>query len=468
MLLDRQSQDNNKTLTFTGTRTRALNISSYNYLGFAQTRGGCADVVEECIKRYGVGSGGPRSGGGTLDLHVQAEALVAKFVGTADATIVSMGFATNSTVIPALVGKGCLVISDELNHASIRFGVRFSGASVRMFRHNNMKSLEKLLREVISQGQPRTHRPWKKILVIVEGLYSMEGSMCNLPALLELKKKYKFYLFVDEAHSIGALGPQGRGVCDYFGVDPRKIDILMGTFTKSFGAAGGYVAGSKTVIDRIRLRSAAGPYAEAMAPAVLTQTVAAMASIMGVSPPLPAVDTIPEMPAETQILGGFGAFAHPGPAPAALLPSWMALPRALADGSEGRTRLRRLCFNARYLHTGLFRLGFITYGHVDSPIVPLLIFNLGKMNVFHRMMKQRRTPVVVVVVAYPATPLLTSRVRFCLSASHTKDDIDEVLRACDEIGAVLDLKHGVHGRDRWPIERILASAEELVKEGRIA
>jgi serine palmitoyltransferase len=194
MILDRESHDNNKTHEFTGTRTRVLNISSYNYLGFAQARGGCADVVEECIKRYGVGSGGSRHGGGTLDLHLQAEALVAKFVGQDDATIVSMGFATNSTVIPAVVGKGCLVISDELNHASIRVGVRFSGASVRMFKHNNMKSLENLLREVISQGQPRTHRPWKKILLIVEGLYSMEGTMCNLPAILDLKRKYRVCL----------------------------------------------------------------------------------------------------------------------------------------------------------------------------------------------------------------------------------------------------------------------------------
>jgi len=102
-----------------------------------------------------------------------------------------MGFATNSTIIPALVGKGCLVISDEFNHASIRFGVRLSGASVRTFKHNSVKSFESLLREVISQGQPKTHRPWKKILVIVEGLYSMEGSMVNLPKIIELKEKYK-------------------------------------------------------------------------------------------------------------------------------------------------------------------------------------------------------------------------------------------------------------------------------------
>jgi len=196
MLLDRISPDYNHTQLFTGTRTRALNISSYNYIGFAQARGGCADAVEESIKRYGISSLSSRLEGGTTDLHTIGEAVVAKFVGMEDALICSMGFATNSTTIPALVGKGCLVISDELNHASIRFGTRISGASVRMFRHNSMKSLEALLKEVISQGQPKTHRPWKKILVIVEGLYSMEGTLVNLPGILELKKKYKVCFFL--------------------------------------------------------------------------------------------------------------------------------------------------------------------------------------------------------------------------------------------------------------------------------
>lgn len=191
VLLDRTTNDFNQTFKFTGTHTRALNISSYNYLGFAQARGGCADAVEDGIKRYGINAGGTRLEGGTLDLHVQTEALVAQFLGQEDALVTSMGFATNSTTLPALVGKGCLVISDEFNHASIRFGVRLSGATVRMFKHNDMRDLEGLLREVISQGQPRTHRPWKKILLVVEGLYSMEGTMVNLPEIMELKKRYK-------------------------------------------------------------------------------------------------------------------------------------------------------------------------------------------------------------------------------------------------------------------------------------
>lgn len=190
-IFDRKTDNYNLTQEFSGTKSRTLNISSYNYLGFAQARGGCADAVEESLQRYGVSSLGARLEGGSSDFHLLAESLVARFVGMESSLISSMGFATNSTFIPALVGKGCLVISDELNHASIRVGTRFSGASVRMFKHNDMAALESLLREVISQGQPKTHRPWKKILIIVEGLYSMEGTLVNLPAIMALKKKYK-------------------------------------------------------------------------------------------------------------------------------------------------------------------------------------------------------------------------------------------------------------------------------------
>ncbi|CAK5275846.1 unnamed protein product [Mycena citricolor] len=460
-LLDRFSSDYNHTQLLAGTRTRALNISSYNYLGFAQGTGGCADAVEASIREHGITTCGSRLEGGTSDLHVLAESLVAQFVGMEDATISSMGFATNSTFIPALIGKGCLAISDELNHSSIRFGVRLSGASVRMFKHNDMHSLETLLKEAISQGQPKTHRPWKKILLLVEGLYSMEGTLVNLPVIMELKKKYKFYLFVDEAHSVGALGPHGRGVADYFNIPPRSIDILMGTFTKSFGAAGGYIAGNKALIDRLRIRGHSGTYAESMTPPVLTQIIASMASIMGVAQP--TLMRSPNSSSSTlQPAGEVEIYQHPGRAPISSLPTWLSLPPALADGREGNSRLRRLAFNSRYLHQGLIKLGFITYGHPASPIVPLLLFNPGKMNMFHCLMKHRRTPIIIVVVAYPATPLITSRVRFCVSAAHTKEDIDTILRACDEVGDILDLKHGIPHSQRWSVDMICDRALEVV------
>lgn len=390
-LIDRKSDDHNLHFKLTGTTTETLNMSSYNYLGFAQSEGPCADFVEENIKRYGVTVNSARADVGTSDLHVEVEELIARFVGKESAMVFSMGFGTNATAFPALIGKGCLVISDELNHASIRFGARLSGAMIEMFKHNDVKDLERLLREVISQGQPRTHRPWKRILVVVEGLYSMEGTMCNLPGLVALKKKYKFNLFVDEAHSIGALGPKGRGVCDYFGIDTSEVDILMGTLTKSFGANGGYIAGDKAIIDKLRVTNAGSIYGESPAPPVLAQISSALRIIAG--------EFVP---------------------------------------GQGEERLQRLAFNSRYLRLGLKRLGFIVYGHDDSPIIPVLLYNPAKMPAFsHEMLKRK---ISVVVVGYPATPLVSSRARFCVSAAHTKDDLDRLLEACDEIGNILQLK----------------------------
>lgn len=390
-LIDRKSKDYNLHFEFTGTKTETLNMSSYNYLGFAQSEGPCADAVEDTVKKYGTSFASSRGDVGTSELHIEVEELVAKFVGKEAAMVFSMGFVTNASAFPAIVGKGCLIISDELNHASIRFGSRLSGAMIEMFKHNDVKDLEKVLREVISQGQPRTHRPWKKILVVVEGLYSMEGSMCNLPGIIVLKRKYKFGLFVDEAHSIGALGPNGRGVCDYFGIDPAEVDILMGTLTKSFGANGGYIAANKAIIDKLRVTNAGSLYGESPSPPVLSQISVALRIITG--------EVIP---------------------------------------GQGEERLQRLAFNSRYLRLGLKRLGFIVYGNDDSPIIPVLLYNPAKMPAFSHEMLRRK--ISVVVVGYPATPLVSSRARFCVSAAHTKDDLDRLLTACDEIGNVLQLK----------------------------
>jgi serine palmitoyltransferase len=390
-LMDRESDDHNNTFRFTGANTETLNMSSYNYLGFAQSEGPCADTVEDSLRKYGISTCSTRADVGTADLHKEVEGLIADFVGKPSAMVFSMGFVTNAAAFPALVGKGSIIVSDELNHASIRFGARLSGAMVTTFKHNNMKDLERLLRDLITQGQPRTHRPWKKILVAVEGLYSMEGTMCNLPALVELRKKYKFHLFVDEAHSIGALGPNGRGVCDYFGIDPSEVDILMGTLTKSFGANGGYVAADEHVVQKLRVTNSASQYGESPTPPVLMQIKTSLQIIQGVVAP-----------------------------------------------GQGRERLQRLAFNSRYLRLGLKRLGLIVYGHDDSPIIPVMLYNPGKMPSFSHEMLRRN--ISVVVVGYPATPLISSRARFCVSAAHNVEDLERMLKACDEIGDVLQLK----------------------------
>lgn len=175
---------------------------------------------------------------------MELEQLTAQFLGVEDSIVFGMGFASNALNLPAFLSPGCLVISDEKNHASIILGLRLSGSTIRVFKHNNMQHLESKLQEAIFKGQPNGS-PWKKILIIVEGIYSMEGSIVRLPEVVALKKKYKAYLYLDEAHSVGAMGKHGRGVLDYFGIDPTDVDILMGTFTKSFASSGGYIAGSK-------------------------------------------------------------------------------------------------------------------------------------------------------------------------------------------------------------------------------
>ena len=134
-----------------------------------------------------------------------------------------MGYDTNLTTIPSLLGEGCLLISDCLNHVSIVNGSRSSSAQIRIFNHNDPIHLEVIIREAIVRGQPKYNRPWKKIMVLVEGIYSMEGEICELAAIVKVCKKYKTYIYVDEAHSIGALGETGRGICEYAGVNPDDI-----------------------------------------------------------------------------------------------------------------------------------------------------------------------------------------------------------------------------------------------------
>uniref|UniRef100_A0A8D1HLK4 Aminotransferase class I/classII large domain-containing protein n=1 Tax=Sus scrofa TaxID=9823 RepID=A0A8D1HLK4_PIG len=298
--------------------------------------------------------------------------------------------------------QGCLILSDELNHASLVLGARLSGATIRIFKHNNVQSLEKLLRDAIIYGQPRTRRAWKKILILVEGIYSMEGSIVYLPQIVALKKKYKAYLYIDEAHSIGSLGPTGRGVVEFFGMDPRDVDVCMGTFTKSFGASGGYLAGRKDLVDYLRAHSHSAAYATSMSPPVAEQIIRSMKLIMGL------------------------------------------------DGTtQGLQRVQQLAKNTRYFRQRLSQLGFIIYGNEASPVVPLLLYMPAKVAAFARHLLNRYK-IGVVVVGFPATPLAEARARFCISATHTREMLDKVLEALDEIGDLLHVKYSRHRKSARP------------------
>jgi len=253
-----------------------LNLGSYNYLGFADDwKTTCAETVRSSLQDLPVSMSSCLTEFGKTDLHRQVEELVAEFVGKEDAICLNMGFNTNATTIPALVGKGDLIVSDELNHTSIVNGARASGAAIRTFRHNSMKHLESTLRQAIIFGQPRTRRPWKKILVIVEGVYSMEGEYCDLKSVVQICKRYGAYVYLDEAHSIGAMGRTGRGCAEQTGVDPADIDIMMGTFTKSFGGMGGYIAASKRVITYLRKRGVGSAIHNSLSPVVCQQVLTA-------------------------------------------------------------------------------------------------------------------------------------------------------------------------------------------------
>ncbi|XP_064091846.1 serine palmitoyltransferase 2-like isoform X1 [Macrobrachium nipponense] len=384
-LLERYSPDYGWTMKLTGKVLKCINVGSYNYLGFAENVGPCHDDAEKALKDYGISAGSPRLELGTSDVHRQLETLVSEFLGVEDAITFGMGYATNVLNLPSILGPGCLVFSDEFNHASLILGLRLSGATVKVFRHNDSDDLERKLREAIIHGHPRTRRPWKKAMIVVEGIYSMEGTICDLPNLIRIKKKYKTYLYVDEAHSIGALGPNGGGVVDYYGVDPKEVDIHMGTFTKSFGAAGGYIAGSKELINHLRVNSHAQMYAVSMSPPVVQQIITSMSTIMGKN-----------------------------------------------GNDDGRRRIQQLSRNVKYFRQRLRQKGFIVYGHDDSPVVPMLLYLIPKISMFVRELTKRG--VAGVGVGFPATRITGGRMRFCLSAAHTKEMLDKILEEVDEVG----------------------------------
>ncbi|KAI6656914.1 Serine palmitoyltransferase 2-like [Oopsacas minuta] len=375
----------------TGKTRKALNFGSYNYLGFAQNDGPCVEASKVTVEKYGIGMGSSRSEMGSLQLHRDLEKLVAEFLGKEDAATFGMGFITNAGNIPAILGKGCLLISDELNHASIVLGAKLGTANIRTFKHNDMYDLEKKLKKAIIEGQPKTRRPWKKIIVIVEGIYSMEGTISYIPSLIALKQKYKFYIWLDEAHSIGAMGPTGRGVVEYWGSDANEIDIMMGTFSKSFGAHGGYIASTKAVVSHIR-RQTHTNYASAMTPGVAMQIYSSLRIIMGRDDRYP---------------------------------------------NDGQRRIRRLAENTRYFRSELYKRGLVVYGADDSPIVPLIIFTPNQLDIISRTFMH--IGIGIVTVGYPATPLLECRLRFCLSAAHTRDMLDYCLHTIDDVSEMFGL-----------------------------
>ena len=220
----------------------------------------------EAVKKYGTGCAGSRFLNGTLDIHVQLEERLAKFVGKEDAISFSTGFQVNEGVISCITGREDYLIWDELNHASIIEGIRLSFSNKLKYKHNDMESLEKQLRKC---------EPDKVKLIVTDGVFSMEGDVANISEIVRLAKQYNANVMVDEAHGIGVLGNHGRGTCDHFGVS-NDVDLIMGTFSKSFAALGGFIASDKDTINYLRHHSRTYIFSASCTPASVAAANAAL------------------------------------------------------------------------------------------------------------------------------------------------------------------------------------------------
>ena len=233
---------------------RVLNFCSNNYLGLAN-HPKIAAAAKAAIDEYGVGPGAVRTIAGTMDLHVKLEQRLAEFKHVEAAVTFQSGFNANTATIPALVGKGDVIFSDRLNHASIIDGCRLSGAKIIAYEHNSAESLEEMLKEHLSS--------YKRALVVTDGVFSMDGDIAPLDKLYEVTQKYDVLLMVDDAHGEGVLGHGGRGIVDHFGLH-GKVDVEIGTMSKAFGVVGGIVAGKKVIVDWLKQRGRPFLFSSAM------------------------------------------------------------------------------------------------------------------------------------------------------------------------------------------------------------
>uniref|UniRef100_A0A7S3Z7V4 serine C-palmitoyltransferase n=1 Tax=Lotharella globosa TaxID=91324 RepID=A0A7S3Z7V4_9EUKA len=376
-------------LRLTNRTKRCLNLGSYNYLGFGgvDKYPNATQILRDAVTKLPITTASPSAELGYHRVHRELEVALAKFLGKEDCMIMGMGFATNSTVLPALVGKGDLIVSDQLNHTSIVQGARESGAKIKPFIHNDVADLERVLQDAVLGP-----KKYGKILLVVEGIYSMEGDMAKLKEILPVAKRYGAYVYLDEAHSIGAIGPSGRGVTDELGVGTEDIDIMMGTFSKSFGASGGYIAGKKHVVDHVRRFAAGATDAASMPPACAVQILQALKMISG------------------------------------------------ADGTDiGAKKLKAIRDNSIFFRRRLEEMGFEVLGEAPSPVIPVMLYTPTKIGDFSRMAFKRG--LAVVTVGAPAVPLMYGRIRFCISAAHKHEDLVNALKIIDELGDELHLKY---------------------------
>lgn len=351
---------------------RMIMVGSNNYLGLTN-HAKVKEAVINAVKKYGTGCTGSRYLNGTLTLHVEAEERLATFMQCESALLFSTGYQTNVGTISALVGKGDFVITDRLDHASIVDGCRQSFGKALKFRHNDMEDLERILKRL---------GPEVGKMVVVDGVFSMEGSLANLPEIVKLCQGYDAVVMVDDAHSIGVLGEHGRGTPEHFGVD-HAVHITMGTFSKSFASMGGFIATDYEIIDYIKHHSRPLIFSASMAPATVAAVIAAL-------------DIIEQEP-------------------------------------ERREQLWR---NATHLRNGLQELGFNT-GRSETPIIPVILGEDTLTFRFWRALFDRG--IFTNAAVRQAVPPGGSLLRTSVIATHTPAQIDCVLEAFHQVGRALDV-----------------------------
>lgn len=351
---------------------KVLMFGSNSYLGLTN-HPKVIEAAVEATRKYGTGCAGSRFLNGTLDLHLQLEKELAEFVGKEDAIIYSTGFQVNLGVVSCVTGREDYIICDELDHASIVEGRRLSFSTTLKFKHNDMESLEKELKKC---------RPESVKLIVVDGVFSMEGDIANLPEIVRLSKKYNASIMVDEAHGLGVLGRAGRGTCDHFNLTD-DVDLIMGTFSKSLAAIGGFIAADKSVINYLRHNSRSYIFSASNTPAA---TAAAQAALHIMKSEPERIDHLWEV-----------------------------------------TNYALKCFR---------EAGF-EIGATSTPIIPLYVRDMEKTFMVTKMLFDEG--IFINPVVPPACSPNDTLIRFSLMATHTKEQIDIAVEKLIKCFKALDL-----------------------------
>lgn len=352
-----------------------VNLSSNNYLGLTN-HPKMREAAKKAIDQYGAGAGAVRPIAGTMTLHKQLEEKLARFKGVEATLVFQSGFAANLGTIQALVGKGDAIYSEELNHGSIIDGCRLSGAEIMKWPHRDVDALRQLCKE--------TRQRYRRALLVTDAVFSMDGDIAPLRELADIAEEFDLIFMVDDAHASGVLGRSGRGSADHFGLHGR-VDVQMGTLSKALGAMGGYIAGSKKLIEFLIQKARPWLLSTAHPPAVVAAAIAAV---------------------------------------------------EILESPEGEQLVRKLWENANYFKKELQKLGFNT-GASETPITPVIV---GSSHNAKQLAKRLfEEGVFAQEIVFPMVARDKARVRTIVTAMHPKEDLDFALNAFKKVGKELGL-----------------------------